>query len=112
MRTRFRKPLLYPLSYGGRRTLCPPARRGRALGGLVRAEAARAFRRRLALRPDLLGRAAQRLVGGARLEEYRPVLREINSAGGAGSHCEDHRHGAPQPDPELLVEREPPRPAV
>src|SRR5436305_2278375 len=29
MRTRFRKPLLYPLSYGGRRTLCPPARRGR-----------------------------------------------------------------------------------
>ena len=29
MRTRFRKPLLYPLSYGGRATLCPPVRRGR-----------------------------------------------------------------------------------
>jgi hypothetical protein len=29
MRTRFRKPLLYPLSYGGRATLCPPARHGR-----------------------------------------------------------------------------------
>src|SRR5260370_16376873 len=29
MRTRFRKPLLYPLSYGGRGTLCPPARRAR-----------------------------------------------------------------------------------
>src|SRR6266550_8074795 len=25
-RTRFRKPLLYPLSYGGSRTLCPGAR--------------------------------------------------------------------------------------
>src|SRR6266700_528108 len=32
MRTRFRKPLLYPLSYGGRGTLCPHPRHGRING--------------------------------------------------------------------------------